>query len=301
MFRKKLVKTSLIILLGFVLLFLFRLLYGYTSKHTDRDEEYFSDFFDGFDQTRKNYASEKYQYKAVEYAPQVSQISNATQPKEFSVSQKYEKTATIKSKTQKFEEDDKKLNGEIKNFNGIIQYEQNSGGKGNRELHLLVGIQPEKFDSFYVAAKAIGNLRSTEITKVDKTSEYKNLNAKKTSLESMRESLIALKSQSGKIDEYINLQNRILDIEEQLQGLGVQLGDFSEENEFCTVRVSLLEGREPVPMSLMHRLKVAFEWTVTYYLQFLLIVALAVFSAFFLLLIIDKLKVLANILKKLNE
>jgi|GEM_PF-2157742 len=44
MFRKKLVKTSLIILLGFVLLFLFRLLYGYTSKHTDRDEEYFSDF-----------------------------------------------------------------------------------------------------------------------------------------------------------------------------------------------------------------------------------------------------------------
>lgn len=217
------------------------------------------------------------------------------------MSQKYEKTATIKSKTQKFEEDDKKLNGEIKNFNGIIQYEQNSGGKGNRELHLLVGIQPEKFDSFYVAAKAIGNLRSTEITKVDKTSEYKNLNAKKTSLESMRESLIALKSQSGKIDEYINLQNRILDIEEQLQGLGVQLGDFSEENEFCTVRVSLLEGREPVPMSLMHRLKVAFEWTVTYYLQFLLIVALAVFSAFFLLLIIDKLKVLANILKKLNE
>lgn len=307
MFKRKLVKLTLVILLGFVLLFAFRLIYSYTSKQTDRDQQYFDNFFDGFTQTRKNYASERFSYskggsdsKFADNPPATPQ-ANVPAPGEYSVSQKYEKTATVQSKTQNFDDDSKKIKEEIKSFKGIIQYEQNTGNKGNRQLHLLIGVQPEQFDSFYLVVKAIGNLRSTDITKVDKTSEYKNLNAKKNSLESMRASLIALKSQSGKIDEYINLQNRILDIEEQLQDLGVSLGDFSEENEFCTVRFSLMEGRKPVPMSFLHRMKISFEWTVTYYLQCLGIVALATFSSFFFLVIVDKLKMFSGLLKKMNE
>ena len=42
----------------------------------------------------------------------------------------------------------------------------------------------------------------------------------------------------------MGLENRILEIEQQLQGLGVSLGNFDDENEFCTVHFSLLEGKE---------------------------------------------------------
>ena len=129
----------------------------------------------------------------------------------------------------------------------------------------------------------------------------KNLNAKKSSLEKIRKSLIELKNHTGKIDEFINLQNRILEIESELQDLGVLLGDFDEENEFCTVKFSLIEGRPSVPISLLHRIKVAFEWTVQYFLLLILIVVLCTFSAFFILLIIDKLKILSGIIKKLND
>ncbi len=90
----------------------------------------------------------------------------------------------------------------------------------------------------------IGSIKSKEITKIDKTNEFRNLNAKKASLETTRQSLIELKKQSGKIEEFVNLQNRILEIEQQLQDLGVLLGNFDEENEFCTVRFSLHETRE---------------------------------------------------------
>jgi hypothetical protein len=291
---------------GFVLLFLFRLVYSYSSSGDRGDgDAYISDFFDGFDasQVKRNYASDSYRYKK-EYSESKSetQVSSAPlPPSEVSVDQKYEKTATVKSRSQNFESDEKKIKSKIKGYNGIIQFEQNTGGAGNRELHLLIGIQPEKFDSFYIEMKKIGTLKETDIVKVDKTSEYKNLNAKRTSLEKIRQSLIELKNQSGKIDEFINLQNRILEIEEQLQDLGVQLGDFSEENEFCTVRFSLVEGRGPSPISLMHRLKVSFEWTLTYYALFLLVITLASFSGFFILLIIDKLKLLSGTIKKLNE
>ena len=54
-------------------------------------------------------------------------------------------------------------------MNAIIQFEQDLGKKGNREWHLSIGVQPEKFDSFYELIRSIGKLNSSEVTKVDKT------------------------------------------------------------------------------------------------------------------------------------
>ncbi len=114
----------------------------------------------------------------------------------------------------------------------------------------------------------------------------------------MRQSLFDIKRQSGAIEEYVNLQNRILEIEQELQDLGVSLGDFDEENEFCTVRFSLVESFE-VKVSMLHRIKVAFEWAIKNYLMLICIVGVAAFFAFFLLLIIDK--VLPSIINRVNQ
>ncbi len=293
-FKTRLIRATLLSILGFLLLFVFRFIYGYTTGLAELQEENISDLFSNETSLKRNYASDSYKFqKSV-----ANQGVNVNPAQEFSVDQKYEKTATVKSKTSEFEKDDKILKDEIKKFNAIVQYEQNSGKKGNRALSLLLGVAPEKFDSLYEQLIKIGKVSSKEITKVDKTSEFKNLNAKKASLEITRQSLLEIKKQNGRIDEFINLQNRILEIEQELQGLGVSLGDFSEENEFCTVRFSLVETRE-IQISLLHRLKVAFEWAIQYYLLFLGIIAFASAFAFFLLLIIDK--ILPSIMNKINQ
>ncbi len=157
---------------------------------------------------------------------------------------------------------------------------------------------PAKFDSLYEKLLKIGRVASKEITKIDKTNEFANLNAKKASLEITRQSLLEIRKQSGKIDEYINLQNRILEIEQELQSLGVLLGNFDAENEFCTIRFSLQESRI-VTISMLHRIKVAFEWAVQYYLLLLAILAVASIFAFFFLLIIDKL--IPGIITRMNQ
>lgn len=295
-FKARLIKTIALLGAGFILLFLFRFIYGYTTGLNELQEEDFSNFFsDNTEsmQLKRNYASDNYKFK------RESAVTNAAaQPHEFDVNQKYEKTATVRSRSKEFEKDEQRVRLTIKKFNAIIQYEQNAGRPGNRSIHFLIGTPPEKFDSLYTEALKIGVVLSKEITKIDKTNEYKNLNAKKASLEITRQSLLDIKKQSGKIDEYINLQNRILEIEQELQSLGVQLGDFNEENEFCTVKFSLSETRE-VKISLLHRAKVAFEWAVQYYLLMLCILAAAAVFGFFFLLIIDKL--LPSILSKLNS
>ncbi len=287
-FKRKLKKGIVYLILLFIALFLFRLVYGYTTTPNDSNQN--TTFFQEVSSSRVNYASKKYK---------ISTNANVAQGV-VSVDQKYEKIATINTKSSEFEKEHKLLNEAIKSKDAIIQFEQNSGNKGNRRLQLLIGVQPERFDELYVSLSKIGKVESKEITKKDKTNEYKQLNAKKESLLKIRTSLIELKTKGGKIEEYINLENRILSIEEELQGLGVQLGNYDEENEFCTIKFSLIEGVEN-KISLMHRIKVALDWTVSTYFQLIMILFFITGFIYLILLIMDKLNLFNSIIKKLDS
>lgn len=266
-------RTLLIFLLVFLVMFLFRFLYGYMYKSTTPEEQGGDDFLSGIVRQRKNYASEK--TKAYP-APQGGQAM-------ISTSQKYEKVANVRSRSTDFTEDEKQMHGTIRKFDAIVQYQQESGNRGNREIQLLIGVSPEKFDSFYNAVQRIGMIRSTSITKVDKTNEYRKLNAGRVSLEKNLEALNNLTSQQGKIDERIMLHEKIFEVEKQLQELGVELGDFDTENEFCTVQFSMYEGTAVKGVSGYTRLKVALQWTIKYYLLLTAAVFFAACGAWVLL------------------
>ena len=275
--------------LPFLLLFLCRLLYGYLATDTGTRYESNQDFFSNVENLRKNYASEQIVF------------NNTLQKADIASSQKYEKTATIKSKTSGFEKDEADTRAAARRFNGIIQYEQNLGNKGSRELHLLIGITPVLFDSFYTVIAKIGTIKATEITKVDKTNDYRKLNAKKASLEKTLGSLEELKSRSGQISDYVSLHDKILEIETQLQELGVELGDFNTENEFCTIRFSLYEGAAEKGVGLLPRIKVALEWTIKYYAILMASLLALLGVTFLLLLIADKLNIMKDISKSPGE
>jgi len=284
-FKKRFRKLITYLLFGFLILFVFRLIYGYTKTSNSSPQQ--TQFFENISNIRKNYASKKYQGKSTASSPQPVQ----------KIDQKYEKIAEISTKSTAFDQEETQSRKEVDRYNALIQFEQKSGNKGYRKLNLVIGVPPENFDSLYARLIAIGKVQAKQITKKDKTNEYKELNAKKTSLSKIRNSLIELKSKGGKIDEYMQLENRILEIEQQLQGLGVSLGDFDDENEFCTVQFSLLEGRE-ITISFMHRVKVALEWTIKFYLRMITSLFFLTAFAYLVLLIIDKLKLFERIVNK---
>ena len=283
-FKKRLKKIIFWLLIIFLILFIFRLIYGYTKTFDNTPNQ--TQFFESISNTKRNYASKEYKVK-----------SNTTNQSSVKVDQKYEKIAEINTKSSEFDKEEKQSRKEINKFNALIQFEQKSGNKGYRKLNLVIGVPPENFDSLYNQLIKIGTVQAKQITKKDKTNEYKELNAKKSSLEKIRTSLIDLKSKGGKIEEYMDLENRILEIEQQLQELGVSLGDFDDENEFCTVQFSLLEGKE-IKIGLMQRIKVALEWTVKIYLRIMTTLFFLTLFAYLLLLGIEKLKVLERIVNK---
>jgi len=283
-FRKRFVKTIIWLLLIFVVLFIFRLAYGYTKTFDNVASQ--SNIFDNISSTQRNYATKKYKASG-----------NSTNTAAINVDQKYEKIAAIKTKSSEFENEEKSSRTKIEEQQALIQFEQKGGNPGNRKLHLVIGVPPENFDALYADLIQIGTVQAKLITKKDKTNEYKELNAKKKSLEQVRNSLIELKSKGGKIEEYMGLENRILEIEQELQSLGVSLGDFDDENEFCTVQFSLIEG-QIVKIGIMQRVKVALEWTIKTYLRILAMLFFLTLFAYFGLLMIEKLKILERILNR---
>lgn len=289
-FKTRFWKTSKWFVGLFILLFTFRLLYGFVATDSNSGNDYSDNFFSSIDNLRKNYASEKI---AIKGDVQVS--SN------IASNQKFEKTASIKTKTSEFEKDENLLKTKAKSYNAVIQYEQNLGQKGNRQIHLLIGVNPILFDSLYIDLQKIGVIKATEITKIDKTNEYRQLNAKKTSIEKTLQSLNDLKTKGGQIADFVALNDKILEIEAKAQELGVELGNFDAENEFCTVKLSMYEGATEKNISFIHRIKVALEWTIEYFAIIVLTIFVLALTIFILLLIVDKLKIINAVKNKLNE
>ncbi|WP_217699194.1 DUF4349 domain-containing protein [Leptospira alexanderi] len=198
-----------------------------------------------------------------------------------SADQKYEKVATIESQSPDIESDEKKIRDLINSTGSIVQYENSSGLKQrrNRVIKLAIGVPPEKFDELVNEFKQIGKTLLLTIDKKDKTNEYKDLQAKKESLLKIRNSLIGLKNKGGRIDEFISLENRILEIEDKIQRLDISLREFDSDNEFCRFLLTIYEGRSTGEISFLHRIKIALEWTIKYYF-------LLTFSLLFVVLLI---------------
>ncbi|SHK91448.1 protein of unknown function [Chitinophaga jiangningensis] len=259
--HRKDVKRLLLLFAGiFVLMFCLRLWYGYQFKSvTLYNEENPVESFDFGG--RRNYASEKFSKGESPKAVALEAIAPDAG------SQKYEKIARLKTKSLHYSKDEERIYQLIDSSQSIIQFENKTGNAGKRKLQLLIGVIPEKFDSFYIAAQRVGVIVERNVTKTDKTNEYSKLNAQKISLQKTLASLNELKHSPGKIEDFIALHDKIYAIETELQNLGVELGSFDTVNEFCTVQIYMYEGTV-VPENVIHfstRMVRALEWTVKYY------------------------------------
>ena len=245
--------------LGAILLFVALVLFRFFTLEPSGDTSRIGRFTNNvpqaagiFSTSRKNYASRK---------------ALGGPPSAIGDSQKFEKIGSLTQVSQEFDTDKTAIDGLIRDNEGIVQIERAQGLKGRRILHLGIGVPPDAFDAFIEAARGIGRNVAIEIVKNDKTTEYLQLKARRATLEKARKALEEFRASGGSVDERVKVQNRLTEIEQQIQDLGVSLGDFDTENELCTVRLTLREIAKARPMSLAKRLLLSVEWATTTYLM----------------------------------
>jgi hypothetical protein len=163
-------------------------------------------------------------------------------PAQQVLEQKYEQVADIRSRSPDFEADVKKLRSIAAAAQAVVQRENANGLPGSRSLSLSLGVVPAAFDSTVESLRAVGKLLSITSSKTDRTAEFKALEAKRLSLEKTRDGLKALRRAGASLSDLVALETKILEIEGQIQELGVSLGDFSESNSFCTIDIGLEES-----------------------------------------------------------
>ncbi len=216
---------------------------------------------DVFEIGRKNYASGK------KLGGDGLGTAAATFPSANAESQKYEKIGSLTQLSEDYDRDRSQIDEQIKVVQGIVQLERATGLKGGRVLQLGIGVPPEKFDTFIAAARGVGKAVAIEIVKNDKTNDYLQLRAKRATLEKARTALEELRAGGGSTEERVNVQNRLTEIEQQIQDLGVSLGEFDSQNELCTVKLTLQERVKPKPWPLWRRAYRAFEYALTDYVM----------------------------------
>jgi uncharacterized protein YfcZ (UPF0381/DUF406 family) len=272
--KRPFITAIAVAVLSFVALFGLRLGYGYLNPGGSGSGGSSVTFWDDgiVSIARKNYASEK-------KGPVVAVETG-------SFSQKYEKIATMSQGTRAFDDDKAKIDALIQEKKGQVQLERADGLTGSRILYLGIGVPPEAFDPFIEALRKIGTSSAITIVKNDKTNDYLQLRASRATLEKARASLEELRATGGSVADRVEVQTRLTEIEEKIQAMGVSLGEFDSQNEFVTVRVILNELQATRRISLVHRLYVAFSWTVETYaiLAAGLALASAAFWALFLLI-----------------
>lgn len=262
---------------GFLLLFAARLGYGYWSqpdgvplRHSYNAPITGQGLF-SFASGVKNYASRKRKAGTTVAVP-AGGVAD----------QKYEKVASVALKSRAFDDDEARVRQLISAEDALVQFEQREGLKGQRRLRLVIGVDPARFDGFVEAVQTYGKLTALTINKSDKTNEYRELQAKRLSLEKTRAALQDLKSREGKITDHVALEQRILELEQQIQALGVSLGDFDAENEFVTVKMLLQEvGAQKLrSLSFLRRAFAAFSWASWVYASLCFALACAMFAGF---------------------
>ena len=196
-----------------------------------------------------NYASERVVYTAGAAAPSV-------------LDQKYERIANLVAKTVNYDSDMEQFNALIAGHRAVVQSENRRGLSGGRRADFRVGVRPESFDDMQAAVSKIGVLTSSSVTKTDKTYEYRQMLAEKETLERRRAGFEDLKKHGGSIPELLQLEEKIIEVEAQIQRQLIGLGEYSDDNALCTINYTLYEGTEA---GTLRKLWNALKWaTATY-------------------------------------
>jgi len=214
----------------------------------------------------KNYASQRMEYPMEGAATSV-------------LDQKYERIASIVSKTVNYDADLERFNAIVEENKAVVQMENSRGLAGSRRMDLVIGVRPENFDAMQAAVSGIGRISSSTTTKTDKTYEYRKMLAEKQTLENRRVSYEELKKRGGSISEMLQIEDKIIEVEAQIQQQLIGLGEYSDDNALCTINYSLYEGSEAgVPRKLWN----ALQWSTITYVIIIAVLSLTAFGAFVL-------------------
>jgi hypothetical protein len=182
----------------------------------------------------------------------------------------HEKRAILTSGTASYDTDEPLIRTAIQEEQASIFNEKKTGIQPNRKLTMEIGVHPDKFDALVEKLKKIGILASSNIEKKDRTDEFRKLNVRRKSLKGHLADVMKLRSSAkASLDDSLKLEQKIQDIDKELQALSVQFGDLLGKESYYFVNVTLTEyqpgDRHDKTYTTPQRIFHAFAWAIVWW------------------------------------
>ncbi len=196
-----------------------------------------------------------------------------------------EKTALLTSTSTAFKDDEAKIRAAIQADGAEIFTEKKSGIEPARRWHVEIGVHPDKFDDLVDRLRTIGSLSSITVEQKDRTSEFRKLHAQRQSLKKYLDSITKLREgKNPSLEDALKLEQKIQDIEKELQGLGVQFGELLGKESYYHIHVTLVEHQpgdnRDRTYTIGQRIGSGFVWAITWWFGAALAFALAAATCF---------------------
>jgi hypothetical protein len=154
----------------------------------------------------------------------------------------YEKTALLAAATAAFHDDEERLRKAVAAQHGVIFSERTTGIAPERSLSLGISVAPERFDALVQEVTKVGLLASISVQQQDRTGEFRRLHAQRQALKKHQEAILKLRSAAGlSVEETLKVEQKVQDVEKEIQALGVQLGDLLDREPSYNLFVTLQE------------------------------------------------------------
>jgi hypothetical protein len=154
----------------------------------------------------------------------------------------YERSGQLALATDAFDDDEAQIRSAVTAHQALVLNEKSSGLPSERRLVLELGIHPDRFDALMTQLRSIGHLESVSVQQRDRTGEFQRLHAQRQSLKKRHAAVLKLRETKNlSIDDTLRLEQRLQDIDKELQTVGVQLGDLLGKESSYHVYVALAE------------------------------------------------------------
>ena len=180
------------------------------------------------------------------------------------------KHAQLAAGTSAFDEDERAIRSALAAHQATVFNEKNSGIEPERRLTLEIGVSPEQFDALVEQLRQIAYLESVQVDQRDRSSEFRRLHGERQTRKNYLTSLLKLRD-AGKpsIDDALKLEQKIQDIEKELQALSAQLGELLGKETYYNISMTLYEfqpgSRLDRTYSFPRRLLNGFGWALAWW------------------------------------
>jgi hypothetical protein len=182
----------------------------------------------------------------------------------------HEKRAVLALGTSAFDYDTAKVHAAVESHKGEIFTYKKSGIEPTRRLVREIGVHPDKFDDLVEKLRAVGTLSGISVEQKDRTHEFRNLHSQRQTLKKHLEAINKLREgKTLSLDDALRLEQKIQDLEEKIQSLGVQFGDLLGKESYYHVHVTLTEyqpgDRGDQTYTTPQRIGHAFLWAIVWW------------------------------------